>query len=76
MAAPIDGFDVSIRHSNGSANCIIHVRPDMNVGEVKQLFGERANIDPDQFRLVFAGQQLNETSTLNVRRLQHQHFVL
>ncbi len=64
MAAP-QGFEVSIRHPNGTT-CIIHVTPDMNIGDVKQAFAQRASIDPNQFRLVFAGQQLNETSTLSV----------
>ena len=62
-------FSVSIRSLQGGNTHVVNVRSDMNVGEVKRLFAERAGIDPNQFKLVFAGHKLEEANTLEVRSL-------
>lgn len=68
-----NSFDINIRHPSGGQSHIIHVRSDMTVEEVKQQFADRAQIDPSQFKLVFAGTMLGEQSTLNVSQPYNQN---
>ena len=58
-------FDVSIRDPNGRPQ-VINVNSSMTVREVKEVFAQRVHLDVNQFRLVFAGQQLNDASRLEV----------
>ncbi len=62
----VSQFDVSIRGLNSGQTHVVAVSSNMNVGEVKRLFSERAGLDPAQFSLVFAGQKLEDSNRLEV----------
>ena len=63
MATSPRSFNVSVRDTSGAPQ-VFSVTSTTTVGRIKQIFADRTGIDPNQYRLVFAGQQLDEDSTL------------
>ena len=69
-------FPVSIKESNGRNNYMINVGTNWNVAEVKQALLAQSGLQPNQFKLVFAGQELKDTMTLEVHSVNITHYSL
>lgn len=61
--AEMDSFDVNVKDFQGGS-VVIKVYPTWNVSTVKQEIASRTNVNPQDFRIVFAGQTLSDTQTL------------
>ena len=59
-------FPVSVKESNGRNNYMINVGTNWNVSQVKQEILRQSGLQLNQFKLVFAGQELKDTMTLEV----------
>ena len=59
-------FPVSVKESNGRNNYMINVGTNWNVAQVKQEILLQSELQPYQFKLVFAGQELKDNMTLEV----------
>jgi len=59
-------FPVSVKESNGRNNYMINVGTNWNVAQVKQALLAQSGLQPNQFKLVFAGQELKDNMTLEV----------
>lgn len=57
-------FPVSVKESNGRNNYMINVGTNWSVAEVKQEILRQSGLQLNQFKLVFAGQELKDTMTL------------
>ena len=68
--APSGFFSVSVRDVNTKKSFVIEVGLSWKVSEVKQAITARSGWQPNQFRLVFAGTELNDGVTLVVAGLQ------
>lgn len=64
--AEVESFDVNVKDFQGGS-VVIKVYPTWNVSTVKQEIATRTNVNPQDFRIVFAGQTLSDTQTLWVR---------
>ena len=60
-------FPVSVKESNGRNNYMINVGTNWNVSQVKQAILHQSGLQPHQFKLVFAGQELKDNMTLMVQ---------
>ena len=58
-----ESFEVNVKDFHGSS-VVIKVLPEWNVGMVKQEIASRTSIDPRDFRIVFAGQTLEDAARL------------
>ena len=58
-------FEINIRDPGGRAQ-LVTVDPNWSVGHVKEEFSRQTGIPVGQFKLVFAGQALNEGVRLQV----------
>jgi hypothetical protein len=56
-------FEVNVKDFQGSS-VVIKVQPEWNVAMVKQEIARRANFNPQEFRIVFAGQTLDDGARL------------
>ena len=66
MATPqVHEFEINIRDPSGRAQ-LVRVNHTWTVRHVKQQFSQQTGIPMEQFRLIFAGQQLQESRTLEV----------
>ena len=63
MAQEPDSFDVNVKDFQGGS-VVIKVYPSWNVSTVKQEIASRTNVNPQDFRIVFAGQTLSDNQTL------------
>lgn len=63
MAAGLESFEVNVKDFQGSS-VVIKVQPEWNVGMVKREIAGRTRIDPQEFRIVFAGQTLDDAAKL------------
>ena len=61
--AEMDSFDVNVKDFQGGS-VVIKVFPDWNVSTVKREIASRTNVNPQDFRIVFAGQTLADNQTL------------
>lgn len=68
MAGYDQSFEVNVKDFQGSS-VVIKVQPEWNVGMVKQEIARRTNFNPQEFRIVFAGQTLDDGARLWVGRL-------
>lgn len=59
-------FPVSVKESNGRNNYMIDVGTNWNVAQVKQALLAQSGLQANQFKLVFAGQELKDNMTLEV----------
>ena len=59
-------FPVSVKESNGRNNYMINVGTNWSVSQVKQEILRQSGLQLNQFKLVFAGQELKDTMTLEV----------
>ena len=59
-------FPVSVKESGGR-NYMINVRSNWNVAQVKEAIVRQSGLKPNQFKLVFAGMELKEQMTLQVK---------
>jgi len=59
-------FQVSVKESGGK-NYMINVSSDWNVAQVKDAIVRQSGLQPSQFKLVFAGMELKENMTLQVK---------
>ena len=59
-------FPVSVKESNGRNNYMINVGTNWDVAQVKQALLHQSGLQPNQFKLVFAGQELKDNMTLEV----------
>lgn len=66
MAEMNQEFEINIRDPGGRAQ-LITVSPLWTVRHVKEEFSRKTRIPIEQFRLVFAGQQLQEGRKLEVK---------
>ncbi len=62
----MESFDVNVKDFQGGS-VVIKVYPTWNVSEVKREIASRTNVNPQDFRIVFAGQTLADNQTLWVR---------
>ena len=60
-----DFFDVNINHPRGSV--LVRVSPSWNVAMVKDEVAKRTGIAAEDFKIVFAGNALDDELRLNVR---------
>ena len=65
-----ESFEVNVKDFHGSS-VVIKVLPEWNVGMVKQEIANRTSIDPREFRIVFAGQTLEDGARLWVCACVH-----
>jgi len=65
--ADILHFPVSVKEWGGR-NYMINVRSDWSVAQVKEAIVRQSGLQPNQFKLVFAGMELKEQMTLQVPR--------
>ena len=72
MAGPNQAFEINIRDPGGRA-LLVTVDPNWTVRHVKEEFSRQAGIPVGQFRLVFAGQALNEGVKLQVSYPANDH---
>ena len=63
MAAGLESFEVNVKDFQGSS-VVLKVQPEWNVGTVKQAIARRTSINPQDFRIVFAGQTLDDSARL------------
>ena len=63
-----ESFDVNVKDFQGGS-VVIKVYPTWNVSTVKREIAARTNVDPQHFRIVFAGQSLSDNQTLWVSAL-------
>ena len=56
-------FEVNVKDFQGSS-VVIKVQPEWNVGMVKQEIARRTKFNPQEFRIVFAGQTLDDGARL------------
>ena len=71
-------FDVNVKDFRGGS-VLVKVYPDWDVAHVKSEIARRTNVNPQDFRIVFAGQSLSDTQKLWVgkyRQLIHLRSVL
>ena len=61
-------FPVSVKESNGRNNYMIQVGTKWSVAHVKQAVLEQSGLQPNQFKLVFAGMELKDHMTLEVSK--------
>jgi len=59
-----DSFDVNINYPGGSV--IVRVSSSWNVARVKEEVARKANLSAGDFRIVFAGNALDDGLQLNV----------
>ena len=59
-------FPVSVKESNGRNNYMIQVGTKWSVAHVKRAVLEQSGLQPNQFKLVFAGMELKDNMTLEV----------
>ena len=59
-------FDVNVKDFRGGS-VVVSVQPMWNVGQVKQEIAQKMNVAAPDFKLVFAGQTLSDSTTLAVR---------
>ena len=59
-------FPVSVKESNGRNNYMINVGTNWSVAQVKEEILRQSDLHLNQFKLVFAGQELKDTMTLEV----------
>lgn len=59
----MESFDVNVKDFQGGS-VVIKVYPTWNVSEVKREIASRTNVNPQDFRIVFAGQTLADDQTL------------
>lgn len=64
----MDSFDVNVKDFQGGS-VVIKVYPTWNVSTVKQEIASKTNVNPHDFRIVFAGQTLSDSQTLWVSLL-------
>ena len=69
MAAGLvhDSFEVNVKDFQGGS-VVIKVQPEWNVGMVKREIATRTSVNPQEFRIVFAGQTLDDSAKLWVSR--------
>lgn len=67
-----DSFEVNVKNFSGSS-VVIKVQPEWNVGMVKQEIARRTNVNPQEFRIVFAGQTLDDSAKLWVSECSRLH---
>lgn len=60
-------FEVNVKDFQGSS-VVIKVQPEWNVAMVKREIARRTNFNPQEFRIVFAGQTLDDGARLWVRK--------
>ena len=63
MAAGLESFEVNVKDFQGSS-AVIKVQPEWNVRMVKEEIARRTRINPQDFRIVFAGQTLDDGAKL------------
>lgn len=68
-------FEVNVKDFQGSS-VVIKVQPEWNVRMVKQEIARRTNFNPQEFRIVFAGQALDDGAKLWVGRCSYHMRVL
>jgi len=61
-------FPVSVKESNGRNNYMIQVGTKWSVAHVKRAVLEQSGLQPNQFKLVFAGMELKDHMTLEVSK--------
>jgi len=60
-----DTFPVSVKESGGR-NYMIDVRANWNVAQVKDAIVRQSGLQPNRFKLIFAGMALKDSMTLQV----------
>lgn len=69
-SSQLQEFEVNIRDPSGRAQ-LVRVHPTWTVRHVKEQFSRQTGIPVEQFRLIFAGQQLLESRRLEVIAIHH-----
>lgn len=63
MAGSLESFEVNVKDFHGGS-VVIKVHPGWDVGSVKHEIAGRTGVNPQDFRIVFAGQTLDDHAKL------------
>ena len=69
-------FPVSVKESGSRNNYTINVGTNWDVAQVKQALLHQSGLQPNQFKLVFAGQELKGNMKLKVRLVNESNTSL
>jgi hypothetical protein len=65
------GWDMFVKTLTGRI-ITLQIEPDYTIAQVKQMIQDKEGIPIDQQRLIFAGQQLSDSSTLAEYRIYNR----